>query len=78
MVFLSCSLPIGVELLRGLGWKDGQGIGPRVQKRKKKKKTRAPTQPSKYHIRCISLVTMTRTQIRILIVSNGSSGSTFA
>ncbi|XP_030621528.1 G patch domain-containing protein 1 [Chanos chanos] len=30
---------IGVELLRKMGWKDGQGIGPRVKRRQRKQKT---------------------------------------
>ncbi|XP_076469895.1 G patch domain-containing protein 1-like [Babylonia areolata] len=31
-------LPIGIRLLRKMGWKEGQGIGPRVKIKKKKKK----------------------------------------
>ncbi len=27
---------MGVQLLRKLGWKEGQGVGPRVRKTKKK------------------------------------------
>ena len=42
------SLPIGVQLLRGLGWKDGQGIGPRVKKRKKRRKHKKQTEGGKY------------------------------
>ena len=29
---ISYSADMGVQLLRQLGWKDGQGIGPRVRK----------------------------------------------
>ena len=36
----SCSFPVGVRLLRKLGWKEGQGIGPRVKKKVKKKEAR--------------------------------------
>lgn len=37
-----CRLTIGIKLLRDLGWKEGQGIGPRV-KRKVKRKVKPPT-----------------------------------
>ncbi|BFZ12862.1 hypothetical protein BsWGS_15901 [Bradybaena similaris] len=30
-------LPIGIKLLRKMGWREGQGLGPRVKKKKKKK-----------------------------------------
>ena len=33
-------LPIGIQLLRKMGWKEGQGIGPRVKKKSKKKRGR--------------------------------------
>ncbi|XP_046552577.1 LOW QUALITY PROTEIN: G patch domain-containing protein 1-like [Haliotis rubra] len=32
------SIPIGVSLLRKMGWKEGQGVGPRARKKTKKKK----------------------------------------
>ncbi|XP_070201013.1 G patch domain-containing protein 1-like isoform X2 [Littorina saxatilis] len=31
-------LPVGIKLLRKMGWKEGQGLGPRVKKKRKKKK----------------------------------------
>ncbi|KAL8590611.1 hypothetical protein ACOMHN_011047 [Nucella lapillus] len=31
-------LPIGIKLLRKMGWKEGQGVGPRVKKKTKKRK----------------------------------------
>ncbi|PVD20833.1 hypothetical protein C0Q70_18994 [Pomacea canaliculata] len=37
-------LPIGIKLLRKMGWKEGQGIGPR-QKAKKPKRQKAPVEP---------------------------------
>jgi len=30
---------IGVELLRKMGWKDGQGVGPRLKRKQPKQKT---------------------------------------
>ena len=29
-------VPMGIRLLRKLGWKDGQGIGPRAMRRKRR------------------------------------------
>uniref|UniRef100_A0A8C1A0A5 G patch domain containing 1 n=1 Tax=Cyprinus carpio carpio TaxID=630221 RepID=A0A8C1A0A5_CYPCA len=37
---------IGVELLRKMGWKDGQGVGPRLKRRQRKQNTGNKT---KYH-----------------------------
>ncbi|KAK7500313.1 hypothetical protein BaRGS_00008536, partial [Batillaria attramentaria] len=31
-------IPMGIKLLRKMGWKEGQGIGPRVKTKKKRKK----------------------------------------
>lgn len=31
--FVRVRLTIGVELLRRMGWKEGQGVGPRVKRR---------------------------------------------
>lgn len=31
-------ITIGVELLRKMGWKDGQGIGPRVKRKPRRQK----------------------------------------
>ena len=35
---LSSSMTMGIRLLRKLGWRDGQGVGPRIRKKKKKRK----------------------------------------
>ncbi|ESO90331.1 hypothetical protein LOTGIDRAFT_218024, partial [Lottia gigantea] len=32
------TLPIGIKLLRKMGWKEGQGVGPRLSRKMKKKK----------------------------------------
>ncbi|XP_050397514.1 G patch domain-containing protein 1 [Patella vulgata] len=32
------SLPIGIRLLRKMGWKEGQGVGPRISSKNRKKK----------------------------------------
>lgn len=32
-LFCSVRLSIGVELLKKMGWKEGQGVGPRVKRR---------------------------------------------
>lgn len=33
----SFRLTIGVKILRLMGWKDGQGVGPRLKRKKKAK-----------------------------------------
>ncbi len=35
LLIVHVRLPIGVKLLRKMGWKEGQGIGPRVKKKPK-------------------------------------------
>ncbi|GFR61816.1 G patch domain-containing protein 1 [Elysia marginata] len=35
-------LTVGIKLLRKMGWKEGQGLGPRIEQKKKKKKKLQP------------------------------------
>ncbi|XP_064641606.1 G patch domain-containing protein 1-like isoform X2 [Lineus longissimus] len=37
-LILPSKVPIGMRLLKKMGWKEGQGVGPRVKKKKKKSK----------------------------------------
>jgi len=39
LMFTILRMPMGMQLLRKLGWRDGQGVGPRTKDRRRRKRT---------------------------------------